>query len=163
MWLVDSRACVQNTRMPSPLKQEGFICHSFHWCWCNDQVCRWWMAWPFLPLCNQVLLIQIPMLNLWMSWMLTQSSIQHRAISWYPREDLFSTWIIHLNTCHPRYELELSNRNKAQQVFQVLDMWYVMCTKNWPEQNFSVKYFKERHPTLILKYNKVPKAKHDDG
>lgn len=49
--------CVHRTRMPSSLKWEDFICHSFHWCWCNEQVCGWWMAWPFLPLYNQVFLV----------------------------------------------------------------------------------------------------------
>lgn len=49
--------CIQNTRMPSLLKWEGFICHSFHWCCCNDQVCGWWMAWPFPPPYNQVFLL----------------------------------------------------------------------------------------------------------
>lgn len=57
--LTPSRAtvCIQNTRMPSPLKWEGFICQSFHWCCSNDQVCWWWMVWPFPPPYNQVVLV----------------------------------------------------------------------------------------------------------
>lgn len=49
--------CDLNTRMASLLKWEGFICHSFFWCWSNEQVCRWWMVWPFPPLYNQVFLV----------------------------------------------------------------------------------------------------------
>lgn len=49
--------CIQNTRMPSPLKREGLICHSFHWCGRNGQVCGWWMAWSFPLPCNQVFLV----------------------------------------------------------------------------------------------------------
>lgn len=40
MRLVDSESCpsvcsgFQNAKF---IKAEGFICHSFHWCGCNDQ------------------------------------------------------------------------------------------------------------------------------
>lgn len=60
--LVDFNDCIEvcflKPRMPSPLNWEDFICHSFCWCWCNEQVCGWWMAWPFTPLYNQVFLVQ---------------------------------------------------------------------------------------------------------